>query len=129
MGRIGAAGGTPVPWDELPENVRHANRAAADHIAVKLAAIGCRIVAGSGKPFAFIDAEIDGLARIEHRRWCAERLLRGWRTGSRDSDRRLHPDLKPFEELDEDARQKDRDAVRAISEVLALAVLSIVRGG
>jgi hypothetical protein len=127
MRRTGAPGGTPVPWDELPENIRHANRAAADHMAVKLAAIDCRVIAGSGPPCAFTDSEIDDLARMEHRRWSGERLLRGWRPGERDDDRRLHPDLKPFEDLDEDGREKDRDAVRAIPDVLALAGLSIVR--
>jgi hypothetical protein len=127
MRRTGGPGGTRVAWDDLPENVRHANRAAADHMAVKLAAIDCRIIAGSASPFAFTEAEIDDLARMEHRRWSGERLLRGWRPGARDNDRRLHPDLKPLEELDEDEREKDRDAVRAIPDVLALAGLSIAR--
>ena len=128
MRRTGGPGGTRVAWDDLPENVRHANRAAADHMAVKLAAIDCRIVGGLASPFAFTETEIDDLARMEHRRWSGERLLRGWRLGDRDNDRRLHPDLKPFEELDEDGREKDRDAVRAIPDVLALAGLSIARG-
>jgi hypothetical protein len=127
MRRTGASEGTPVPWDELPENMRYANRASADHMAVKLAAIGCHAIAGSAPPFAFTDAEIDVLARMEHRRWSGERLLRGWRPGERDNDRRLHPDLKPYEELDEREQEKDRDAVRAIPEVLAQAGLSIVR--
>lgn len=125
--RIGAPGGTPMPWDDLPENIRHANRASADHIAVKLAAIDCRIVSGPAPGFAFTDAEIDDLAMMEHRRWAGERLLRGWRPGARNNDRRLHPDLKPFEVLGDDEQQKDRDAVRAIPEVLALAGLRIVR--
>jgi hypothetical protein len=125
--RLNAAGGTPVLWDELPENMRHANRAAADHMAVKLAAIGCRIVAGMSPPFAFTAEECDALARIEHRRWSAERLLRGWRLGERDNDKRLHPDLVPFEELTEEGREKDRDAVAVMPEVLALAGLSIRR--
>jgi hypothetical protein len=129
MRRTDASEGTPVPWDELPENMRHANRAAADHMAVKLVAIGCRGIAGSAPPFAFTDAEIDVLAKMEHRRWSGERLLRGWRAGERDDERRLHPDLKPFEELDEGEQEKDRDAVRVIPRVLAQADLSIVRDG
>ncbi|MFI4980242.1 MAG: RyR domain-containing protein, partial [Nevskiales bacterium] len=126
--RLNTTDGTPVRWDDLSENARHANRAAADHIAVKLAAIGCRIVAGDASSFAFTEAELDALARIEHRRWCAERLLRGWRLGERDNDKRLHPDLVPFEALTEEAQEKDRGAVSALSEVLALAGLSIQRG-
>lgn len=121
-----AAGGTPIPWDALPENMRHANRAAADHIAVKLAAIGCRAVPGAGA-FAFTAAEIETLARIEHRRWCAERALRGWRHGPRDNAARLHPDLVPFDALDLIAQEKDRDAVRAIPEVLALVGMQVKR--
>ncbi len=129
MRRLDAAGGTPVPWGNLPENTRHANRAAADHMSVKLASIGCRLQAGAGPVFTFSNAEVDDLARMEHRRWSAERLLRGWRYANvRDNDRRLHPDLKPFEDLDEDGREKDRDVVRTMPEVLTLAGLSIVRG-
>lgn len=125
--RLGGAGGTPAAWDDLPENIRHANRAAADHMAVKLAAIGCRIGPGSSKTFGFSPTEIDDLARMEHRRWSAERLLRGWRLGARDDDRRHHPDLIPFEALDENGQEKDRAAVRTMPEILALAGLSIVR--
>jgi hypothetical protein len=121
-------GGTSQPWADLRENVRHSNRASADHITVKLAAIGCRAVAEAQKRFAFTEAEIELLARIEHRRWCAERLLSGWRKGDeRDNDRRLHPDLVPFEDLSENGRDKDRDNVKAIPEILALAGLSIQR--
>jgi hypothetical protein len=129
--RLGTEGGTPVPWDDLPENARHANRAAADHMAVKLAAIGCRIVTGTAPgaaaAFLFTAIEIDDLAQMEHRRWSAERLLRGWRLGPRNNDRRLHPDLIPFEDLDDAGREKDRAVVRTMPEVLALAGLSITR--
>jgi hypothetical protein len=125
--RTNAQGGTPVMWDELPENARHANRAAADHIAVKLAAIGCRIVPEGAPQFAFTSPEIDTLARIEHRRWSAERLLRGWRLGERDNNKRLHPDLMPFEDLTAEGRGKDRDAVGALPEVLAMAGMAISR--
>jgi hypothetical protein len=119
--------GTKESWADLKENVRHSNRASADHIAVKLAVIGCRPVAEPTPPFSFTEAEIDMLARIEHRRWCAERLLGGWRPGSRDNDRRLHPDLVPFDELTESGRDKDRDSVRAVPGILALVGLSIQR--
>lgn len=125
---LGGGGGTPMPWEDLPENARHANRAVAGHTAVKLAAIGCRLVTGGTSAFAFTEAEVEALARIEHRRWSAERLLRGWRVGARDNDRRRHPDLIPFEELDDDGREKDRAAVRTMPDVLARAGMSIGRG-
>ena len=129
IGGLPGGGGTTDVWDDLTENIRHANRAAADHIAVKLAAVGCRIVSGPGGNFRFTAAEIDLLARVEHRRWSAERLLRGWRPGPRDDARRLHPDPVPFEDLDLDGREKDKASVRAIPEILALSGQSIVRDG
>src|SRR5207244_4228676 len=34
-------------WEELPENIRESNRQQADHIAIKLRAIGCKLVDAS----------------------------------------------------------------------------------
>jgi hypothetical protein len=127
MQRLGSSGVASVAWDDLPENLRHANRAAADHMVVKLARIGCGIVPATTTDFGFREDEIGRLARIEHRRWWSDRLLRGWRPGPRDNARRLHPDMIPFETLSAETQEKDRDAVRHIPDVLALAGLSIQR--
>ena len=125
--RQGATDGTRTAWDDLPENYRHANGAFADHIPVKLAAIGCRIVNGTAPPFEFTGDEVDALARIEHRRWSAERLLQGWRLGERNEAQRLHPDLVPFECLTELGQEKDRHTVSSLPRILALAGQSICR--
>jgi len=120
--------GTRRGWEELPENLRHASRASAEHIPVKLAAIGFRLEPEAGTSDAMADEEIEALSRIEHRRWAAERALAGWRHGRMRDDRaRLHPDLVPYEELDDAAREKDRDMVRALPEVLALAGMRMRR--
>ena len=85
-----------------------ANRALADHIAVKRwdAAHG----ALQGEPL------VEALAQVEHRRWCAERLLAGWAPAmppqQRDNARRLHPCLVPWAKLDDESREKDREQVR-----------------
>jgi hypothetical protein len=122
LAQQGGHGGSPQPWDALPENQRHSNRAAADHIAVKLRAIGCRAVAGPGPGAALTAEEVALLARIEHRRWSADRFLKGWRQGApRDNRARLHPDLVPWDQLDTAARAKDVDAVEQLPRVLALA--------
>ena len=96
-----------VRWSILPESMWAANRAAAGHIAVKLAdadAVGA-------DPREDRDL-LDRMGEIEHERWCAERLLNGWRPGSpRDNARKLHPDLKGWSALDEPGRDKDRDGV------------------
>ena len=109
-------------WDELTENMRDANRAAAEHASILFAAAGLRIAdAGPGvEPVALSDAELELLARVEHRRWIADRVERGWRYGAvRDDHLMRHPSLVPFDALNEDDKEKDRNAVRALLSVLA----------
>ncbi|WP_291577066.1 RyR domain-containing protein [Bradyrhizobium sp.] len=109
-------------WDELTENMRDANRAAAEHAPILFAAAGLRIAdAGPGvEPVVLSDAELELLARVEHRRWIADRVERGWRYGAvRDDHLMRHPSLVPFDALNEDDKEKDRNAVRALLSVLA----------
>jgi voltage-gated potassium channel Kch len=117
-------------WSELTEDSRNSNRAAADHIDVKLRAIGCERAeaAEDGVPaFTFTESELELLSRMEHRRWCADHWLRGWRLGPRDNGRKRHPNLVSWEDLGEPDREKDRAQVRAIPTVLAAAGFSIHR--
>src|SRR5439155_18687093 len=118
-----------APWSELPETYREASRRQADHIDVKLRAIGSRPVPrGSAPPFFFSEDEVELLARLEHARWMAERVVDGWRYGPvRDDARRIHDLLVPWEQLSEDARERDRIAVRAIPTLLERAGRTIAR--
>ena len=76
-----------------------------------------------------VDA-VERLARDEHERWCAERKSRGWTYGpTRDNARKVHPDLIPWEDprLDEPTKDLDRNAVRQVPAVLAMADYQVVR--
>lgn len=120
------------PWSELDEFFQESNRQQADHIPVKLRAIGCRTEPGppdaSPGGFAFTPEEVEMLARMEHERWCARHLLDGWRRGEkREELARTHPCLVPWENLGENYRDNDRAAVRGIPQLLALVGLRIVR--
>ncbi len=110
-------------WDGLPENLRDANRAAAEHAPILFAAAGLTSddLAEINKPGGAIDAlKLETLAKVEHCRWIADRIDRGWRSGAaRDNDRRLHPSIRRFEDVSEQDREKDRNAVRVL---LRLAV-------
>jgi len=128
------AGSRPAlrPWRELDEFFRESNRQQADHIPVKLRAVGCRTEpAPPGEApggFAFTPEEVEMLARMEHDRWCARHLLDGWRRGNaRDDVARTHPCLVPWEQLTEHYRDNDRAAVRQTPELLALIGQRIVR--
>ena len=120
------------PWDSLDETLRHSNRAQADDIARKMHLIGCEVVpADSPLPDnfeGFTQAEIELLAEEEHGRWNTERLLSGWRRGAeRSVERQTNPSLVSWEQLSENAREWDRQAVRSIPGRLANVGLRLVR--
>jgi hypothetical protein len=103
-------------WDELPENLRDANRASADHAPILLASQG---LAAPVDPNELSSDTMDSLARIEHRRWLTERIIRGWRYGPvRDNSRWLHPSIVDFDTLS--AAEKEKDA-RAAAALLRLS--------
>ena len=76
----------------------------------------------------FTPEEIEELAFLEHRRWCTERLRNGWVAGSpRDDERRIHPDLVPYDLLSEQSREYDRVAARTVLAILERAGFAVVR--
>ncbi|MFG2043281.1 RyR domain-containing protein [Dactylosporangium sp. NPDC048998] len=124
-GRGGTASG--VEWARLSESMRNANRAQVQGIAAKMQVLGCVIAVRNGEDAVITEEEIERLARLEHERWCAERAGQGWRHGPRDDRRRRHPDLTGWDELGEPSREKARDAVRSMSDMLADEGFTIVR--
>lgn len=123
------------PWDQLTDEQKEFNRRFADDINPKLDRIGAIVVPmplpdAAGDRFEFTDAELELLARHEHERWVAQRRRDGWTYGpQRDDVRKIHDALKPYDELDEPTRDKDRDAVARIPETLAAAGFAIRRTG
>jgi hypothetical protein len=121
------------PWETLREDLRESNRQQADHIIAKLRAVNCGMMPVAGRePVAitFTPAEIEIMAEMEHDRWMAERRIAGWVYGpERDVERKITPYLVPWSELPEDVKEWDREAVRAIPEVLAQAKFEVYRLG
>ena len=63
-----------------------------------------------------------------HARWMAAKGIAGWKAGpARDDRKMIHPDMIPYVELDEPAKQKDRDVVDAIPDMAALSGEQIKR--
>jgi hypothetical protein len=127
------------PWSDLPGEFKESNRQQADDIAVKLRAVGLwfrRMIPGGqgiSDPKA-LDRRIEMLARAEHDRWVAEKRRNGWipAPGKSRADRndrlRLHNFLFPWDELDSETQDLDRDTVRKIPEFLAAAGYEIIEG-
>jgi hypothetical protein len=109
------------PWADLPETARNANRITADHFEVKMRALGYRIVPKNEQAeIAVLSSDqLELLARMEHDRWWADRLLDGWTLhAERDNQRKFHPNLVPYDELTEPIKQLDRDSVLQMIEIL-----------
>lgn len=118
------------PWQHLDSMSRDSYRQQADHIPVKLRAIGCQSVpvASPGTGVAdFTEEEVELLAKMEHARWNAERLLAGWRLGPYDAERWTSPYLVAWDDLPDDAREKDRNVVRRIPRLLSGVGEKVIR--
>ena len=118
-------------WEQLAERYRESNREAAAHIGVKLAIVGCELAPlkhAHPEPFHFTEDELDLLARIEHERWLEERQRDGWTHGKvRHEKKKIHPQLKPWSQLEKDTRGKDRRFVVKMIDFLADAGFRIIR--
>jgi hypothetical protein len=73
-------------WEEIDEDLIDSNRQAADHIPVKLRALGYyHVKKGSRDPGELISQfkrkDVELLAKMEHQRWVAEWYLAGWGYG------------------------------------------------
>lgn len=124
-------------WGELSEEFRESNRLAADHVPIKLRAIGlCVVEQGKGETgdLEVFKTQIDAstpvspklplLAEMEHARWCAERYLQGWSFGEpKDREERnrlkIHHDLVAWSNLDQKEKKKDWEQIYAIPTALA----------
>ncbi|MBL4851543.1 MAG: NAD-binding protein [Gammaproteobacteria bacterium] len=112
-----------VDWRMLPESLKDSNRSQADHLDIKLRLLEIEhLASGDDMQKILTDETVEKMANVEHSRWMAEKLLAGWQVteGKKDAARRLSPDLVPWEELGEIEKQKDRDTVQVIPEVVAL---------
>jgi hypothetical protein len=129
QGRDPSAEPSALPWHELADSYRDANRHQADHLWAKLAVTDCRAVPEElVESFAFAPAEVERLAVIEHARWAADRYLDGWTYApTRDNARKHHPQLIPYAELSGPMKDLDRFAVRLVPTLLARSGLGLVR--
>lgn len=106
-------------WGQVLETYRSANRASADSAIVKV--WDCGWVAAErgakGAAPAIPDDRLTLLAKREHERWIAERLMSGWKP-ARGEDRRsntlwTHDKLVPWDQLAETDQHNDIVQVRA----------------
>lgn len=61
---------------------------------------------------------LDQLAELEHQRWMLDKLSNGWTLGKLDTQLRKHPDMIPYDQLDETVKDYVRVSVRNIPAYL-----------
>jgi hypothetical protein len=115
-------------WADLSEDDRESNREAADHLWAKLRVLGfalSEVPVGNTLPppsedlLKALRAREEELARAEHDRWMTWRVLKGWHWGAvRDNAKKLHPDLCDYDQLSESTKEKDRENIRVIPDLL-----------
>jgi len=118
--------------DPLDDDLAESNRQLADHMLVKLRAVGCHTTAkGKNDPGIVVERfepdELELLAKMEHQRWMAERYLAGWTLGPRDDAKRINPYLVAWEKLPPGIQEYDRNFARIMPGVLNSVNLEIRR--
>src|SRR5664279_876108 len=122
-----------VDYTDLSEHLKGQNRDAARDLSEKLAALGYVLCqdAPAGRSAASIDPldpRVERLGKREHERWLRRKVKTGWRYGDpRDDARRLHPCVRPWEELPEDERAKDRLNVVGLPKIVGAAGMTMAR--
>ena len=129
-------------WDDLPEDLKVANRDQARFIGTMLARAGFTVAPLTDWDEAPVDFEeipwpeggtlLERMAEWEHDRWVEERRTSGWTYADipeKDPARKRHPCMKAYHLLDPDIREKDRHYVRSIPGILYRMDLKLVRIG
>jgi len=115
----------------LSELYKESNRKQAEHIRIKLEAISCDILVNTdwdAPLFQFKPEEVELLSKMEHDRYVQERLKAGEKYGpAGDTNKGTNPTLIPWDELSELEKDKDRDSVRGIPELLRIAGFEVYR--
>ena len=112
-----------LPWMLLPRNLREANRRSAEHLWVKLRAVGWTkefpALPTSQEATDMLAGNQELLSRMEKQRWNADRRMNGWVYGpTRDDKQRIHHLLVPWEQLDAEQQSKDTSNVNLIPELM-----------
>lgn len=89
-------------------------------IPAKLRSVGWK----KGNDDAFIDANLEVLAEMEHNRWNVEKLLMGFRpTTNKEYNQNvqcfIHDDIRPYNDLNEATKEKVKKLIKEIPNIIS----------
>lgn len=129
-------------WNELPGRLKESNRLPARHLHYKMRILNTKVSHGSENgdtvlPEDFSDETFYLLARIEKNRWNAEKYIQGFVPGEYHEDKaiekklktvmKIHPALKPWEEISKEEQEKDATTLKNITQILKRAGLKLIQ--
>jgi hypothetical protein len=130
-------------WEKLTDSEKDYNRYPARHLAIKLRYLNAAMVSATSEGVPFVienlsDKERLVLAKMEHNRWIAEKILGSYMFFEEIADKKLqsrlksglslHKDIQPWEELTEQDRHKDNmmtDNINTIVKALGKKLIRI----
>jgi class 3 adenylate cyclase len=119
------------PWEELPEDLKEANRAQVADIPNKLRLLGYELAPNRGihpSEITMTAADVEDLAIREHERWMSDRQRHGWTYApKRDNSRKRHNLLILWDQLSEREKEKDRDTIRNLPRLVERAGVKVRR--
>jgi hypothetical protein len=120
------------PWEKLKDTYKNSNLSQVKYMEAILNAVHYGIKEAKGNKQistpVFTGDEIEKMAEIEHGRWNAEKLSSGWKYGkTRDNDKKYNPSIVSWNELKEEIRQYDRNAVSEFPQLLKDAGFEIYK--
>ena len=68
---------------------------------------------------------VEFMAELEHEAWMQERLSRGWKLGERNAEKKTSPYLVPYDQLSEEIKDYDRDAIRNIPALVERSGMAV----
>jgi hypothetical protein len=112
-----------MTWDKLDPKLISSNIKQVEFYEHLLNQAGLKIRKTKKPGIYKLDESFHGfkrLGQLEHARWNAERILAGWRYGIvKDIKKKLNPGILKWDDLSEDIRKYDYDAIRNIPALLA----------
>ncbi len=110
-----------LPWEELPEDYRHANIDQVRYWLTIFGLCGYEIVQrdANANLYQIPSDDLEHMAKLEHGRWNAERLLQGWRYAPvRDDAKKLHDCITCWDNLTDEIKMFDREAIKTAVRML-----------
>jgi hypothetical protein len=124
-----------VPWEELADDYQEKNRRQADRITLVLEKAGYTLTPlrdWSAESFRFVENEtrdeVALMAPVEHALWRKDMEADGWTCGpEKDKGRKTNPNLVPWEELSSRVKEQNKEYIRDLPRILALAGFQIMK--